>query len=153
MVHHYAADFPKQYSSSFGFWGIPFPVIQSRLKTQSVFLFSLRNDGFMPFVSGKGNSNSLTQNLNVACLSLYLSLSLSLYLSPSLSIYIYVYIYVWLVGFYGISTFVGYLTPNPFLCKKSVLFQTFHFSVSTLFNCEKHFYFKLFSLVKQFQFS
>ena len=22
-----------------------------------------------------------------------------------------------LVGFYGISTFVGYLTPNPFLCK------------------------------------
>ena len=24
---------------------------------------------------------------------------------------------VWLVGFYGISTFVGYLTPNPLLCK------------------------------------
>ena len=24
---------------------------------------------------------------------------------------------VWLVGFYGVSTFVGYLTPNPFLCK------------------------------------
>ncbi len=24
---------------------------------------------------------------------------------------------VWLVGFYGIPTFVGYLTPNPFLCK------------------------------------
>ena len=23
---------------------------------------------------------------------------------------------VWFVGFYGISTFVGYLTPNPFLC-------------------------------------
>ena len=23
----------------------------------------------------------------------------------------------WLVGFYGISTFVGYLTPNPFLYK------------------------------------
>ena len=23
----------------------------------------------------------------------------------------------WLVGFYGISTFEGYLTPNPFLCK------------------------------------
>ena len=22
----------------------------------------------------------------------------------------------WLVGFYGISTFVGYLMPNPFLC-------------------------------------
>ena len=23
----------------------------------------------------------------------------------------------WLVGFYGISTFAGYLTPNPFLRK------------------------------------
>ena len=23
----------------------------------------------------------------------------------------------WLFGFYGISTFVGYLTPNPFLSK------------------------------------
>ena len=23
----------------------------------------------------------------------------------------------WLFGFYGISTFVSYLTPNPFLCK------------------------------------
>ena len=23
----------------------------------------------------------------------------------------------WLVGFYDISTFVNYLTPNPFLCK------------------------------------
>ena len=26
----------------------------------------------------------------------------------------YVCLFVW---FYGISTFVGYLTPNPFLCK------------------------------------
>ena len=24
----------------------------------------------------------------------------------------------WLVGFYGISTFVGYLTPNPFSYNK-----------------------------------
>ena len=24
---------------------------------------------------------------------------------------------IWFVGFYGISTFVGYLTPNPFLCE------------------------------------
>ena len=24
---------------------------------------------------------------------------------------------VWFIGFYGISTFVGYLTPNPFLSK------------------------------------
>ena len=34
---------------------------------------------------------------------------------------------------YGISTFEGYLTPNPFLCKLSVLFQTIQFSMSTQF--------------------
>ena len=33
---------------------------------------------------------------------------------------------------------------------KTVLFQTIQFSMSTQFNCQKHFYFKLFSLVKQF---
>ena len=38
----------------------------------------------------------------------------------------------WFVGFYGISTFVGYLTPNPFLCKYSVLFKTIQFSMSIL---------------------
>ena len=27
------------------------------------------------------------------------------------------YIVGWFIGFYGISPFVGYLTPNPFLCK------------------------------------
>ena len=32
---------------------------------------------------------------------------------------------VWFVGFYGISTFVGYLMPNPFvICQKTFLFQT-----------------------------
>ena len=29
--------------------------------------------------------------------------------------YIYIYIVGWLFGFYGISTFRGYLTPNPLL--------------------------------------
>ena len=48
---------------------------------------------------------------------------------------------VGLVGFYDISTLVGYLTPNSFLCKKSVLFQTIQFRMSTQFNCQKHFYF------------
>ena len=37
----------------------------------------------------------------------------------------------WLVGFYGISTFVDYLTPNPFLCKLKVLIKTIQFSRST----------------------
>ena len=31
----------------------------------------------------------------------------------------------WLVVFYGISIFVGYLMPNPFLYKATVLFQQF----------------------------
>ena len=44
---------------------------------------------------------------------------------------------VWLVWFYGISTYIGHLTPNPF-------------SISTQFNCQKHFYFKLFSLLNSF---
>ena len=38
----------------------------------------------------------------------------------------------WLVFFFlGFITFVGYLTPNPFLCK------TIQFSMSTQFNCQK----------------
>ena len=51
---------------------------------------------------------------------------------------------VWFVGFYGISTFVGYFTPNPFLCKQSVLLKTVQFSISTQLHCQKHFHFKLF---------
>ena len=34
--------------------------------------------------------------------------------------------------------------------KKIVLFKKIQFSISTQLKCEKHFYFKLFSLVKQF---
>ena len=34
--------------------------------------------------------------------------------------------------------------PNPFLYKLSVLFKTIQFSISTQFNGQKHFYFKLF---------
>ena len=37
----------------------------------------------------------------------------------------------WFGGFYGISTFVGYLTPNPFLCE-SVLFKRIQLSISTV---------------------
>ena len=48
-------------------------------------------------------------------------------------------LFVW---FYGISTFVGYLTPNPFLCKQSVLLKTVQFSISTQFNFQKYFHFK-----------
>ena len=41
---------------------------------------------------------------------------------------------------------------NPFLYKETILFETIQFSVSTQFDCQKHFYFKIFSLVKQFKF-
>ena len=46
---------------------------------------------------------------------------------------------VWFVWFYGISTFVGYLTPNQFLCylhkNWSVLLKTVQLSISTQFDC------------------
>ena len=38
------------------------------------------------------------------------------------------------VGFYGISTIVGYLMPNSFLFVYTVLFQTIQFSISTQFS-------------------
>ena len=70
------------------------------------------------------------------------------------------YDYCWIIhtgtaclfGFYDISTFVGYLMPNPFYTNKQLYFKQFILGISTQFNCQKHFYFKLFSLVKQFLF-
>ena len=43
---------------------------------------------------------------------------------------------VWfrLAWFYGISTIIVYLMPNPFLYNKTVLFQTIQFSISILFS-------------------
>ena len=35
-----------------------------------------------------------------------------------------------LLGFYGISTSVGYLVSNPFLYKQSVLIQSIQFNIS-----------------------
>ena len=53
-----------------------------------------------------------------------------LYLHKRKWIYIYIYIYIyvligWLVGFYGISTFVGYLTPKPFYANDQFYFKQF----------------------------
>ena len=42
----------------------------------------------------------------------------------------------WLVWFYGMSTFVGYLMPSPFLCKYFYLNKK-QFSMSTQFNGKK----------------
>ena len=41
---------------------------------------------------------------------------------------------------------------SKFSMSKTVPFQTTQFSLSTQFNCEKDFYFMLFSSVKQFYF-
>ena len=60
---------------------------------------------------------------------------------------LFVCLFVWV---HGISTSVGYLIPNPFLYKWTVLFQTIQFSKSTQFNYQKHFYFNLFNWVNQF---
>ena len=58
-----------------------------------------------------------------------------------------------LVGWdFGVSKFVGYLMPNPFLYKWSVLLQTIRFNMCAKFIRQKHFYFKHFDLVKQFWF-
>ena len=54
---------------------------------------------------------------------------------------------------------VGWVLCHIDLCRlfnaksifmQPVLFQTIQFSMNTQFNCQKHFYFKLFSLFKQF---
>ena len=72
-----------------------------------------------------------------------------LLVSPSPSCCIF--FIVCLFGFYGISSFVGYLMLNPFYTNKQI-YQTIQFSISAQFDCQKHFYFKQFSLVKQFYF-
>ena len=35
------------------------------------------------------------------------------------------FVFSWLFGFYGISTFVGYLTPNPFYTNNVFYFKQF----------------------------
>ena len=59
-------------------------------------------------------------------------------------------VFVSLFRFHGISNVVGYLMPITFLFRKTVLFQTFHFSLSTQDNCKEYFYFMLLNFVKQF---
>ena len=42
-------------------------------------------------------------------------------------------LFVCLFGFYVISNFVGYLMPNPFLYKETVLITPVQFSISIVF--------------------
>ena len=71
--------------------------------------------------------------------------------------HIYIYVYVHLYRTILVGSLVGWVLWHVNLCRlfnaKSIfmqiaLFQTIQFSMSTQFNCEKHFYFKLFSLFK-----
>ena len=75
----------------------------------------------------RAEGQNTTTFVSPRLLSVFMSVSLSL------SIYIYIYIYIfflfhtgvhWFTAsfFYGISTFVCYLMPNPFLYKWTVLF-------------------------------
>ena len=56
------------------------------------------------------------------CSYIYIYICIHKYTHIHMHIYIYIYIYIlythgWVCLVYGISTFVGYLMPNPFLCK------------------------------------
>ena len=56
----------------------------------------------------------------------------------------------WLVGYFLWHINLCRLLNAKSIFMQLVLFQTIQFSMSTQFNCRKHFYFKLFSLVEQF---
>ena len=52
------------------------------------------------------------------CTCMYIYVYICAYIYPYIRVYISISIYIyviWLVGFYGISSRVGYLSPNPFL--------------------------------------
>ena len=51
---------------------------------------------------------------------------------------------VWFVGFYGISTFIGYLTPNPFYVNNLFYLKQFTLALVHSLIVKKNFHFKLF---------
>ena len=55
----------------------------------------------------------------------------------------------WLVGFL-LHINLSWLFNAKYIFMQIVIFQTIQSSMSKQFNCQKHFYFKLFSLFKQF---
>ena len=58
----------------------------------------------------------------------------------------------WLVEFYGISNFVGYLTPKPFYANIPFYFKQFSLTWVHSLIVKNIPFFKLFSLIKQFYF-
>ena len=103
----------------------------------------------------KGAFGSPSTEVTIFSFTIYIYIYIYIiYIRVCMCVYIYIYIYIYVIvclsiWVYGISSQEAYLM-NPFLYKLTVLFQTIKFSVSTQFNCQKHFSFKLFSLVKYF---
>ena len=56
------------------------------------------------------------------------------------------------LGLWHIILWRLFNAKSIFIQKNPVLFQKIQFGINTQFNCQKHFCFKLFSLVKQFKF-
>ena len=88
-------------------------------------------------------------------LKLFFSNYYSLVTSFLRNIYIYIYInsFNWLIVWVLWHINLCGLFKAKSIFMQIVLFQTIQFSMSTQFNCQKHFYFKPFSLVKHFWFS
>ena len=69
---------------------------------------------------------------------------------------IYIFIRNWsrhyrLMMFLHVSVYLYMYTWSCIVAiQQTVLFQTIQFNISAQFNCQKHFYFKQFSLIKQF---
>ena len=59
----------------------------------------------------------------------------------------YKYLYIHIVGWLG---FMAYQPLLVIKCQIHFYAKTIQFNMSTQFNCQKHFYFKLFDLVKHF---
>ena len=64
----------------------------------------------------------------------------------------YTFFFGWLFGFYGTSSFVGYLMRNPLYTNKQFYFKQSDEALAHSSILKKHFCFKLFSLIKQFLF-
>ena len=96
----------------------------------------------------EGNIISTTYNAHLQ-FSWYAAISFTKMYKDMIISGIYIVQIDWLFWLYGISIFVGYLMPNPFLYKQFYLKENSVLK-STQFNYQKHLYFKLFSLVEQF---
>ena len=58
---------------------------------------------------------------------------------------------VWFIGFYGISTFVGYFNAKSIFYVNNLFYlKTIQFSISTQFNCQKHLFQTIQVICKQF---